>query len=503
MKSSNTASKLTAAAALLSLFGGAISPTRSAAQAGSFADPAFEKTWTRTDLLVQTRAVSRSWYWGPQANTGALSEDYAEGPGGKHLVQYFDKSRMEINNPNGDKNNPFYVTNGLLTRELISGNMQTGINRFELRWPAEIPVAGDTDVPRMVAPTYASFRGAVERVDATATGRIVNAMIFPTGSLDFEHGGPYYMNFDRFNVRNAYFEHVTQHNIPDVFWQFLNMSGPVVVNGQRSTARLSDPYFYVTGYPISDAYWTTVKIGAEPSVPVLIQAYERRVLTYVPSAPAGFKVQMGNVGQHYYDWRYRGAGKSPAVAGTCQQGNPVLGFGKLYNEQPLLKIQLGCQQAPEQRATVSRQSFESGEMIGIIGYDFYSGQNYENVFVLFRDGSAQTFRYSPSPVTPAAEQLGGFVSTHNFALTLSSNPDVQARLGRPTASVVVAVSGTQGGGGGITQNFEGGLMVYPHPDTRRIYVLFNNSGYAYEARGPHLTLTIVNRWAAYDDRFQP
>jgi Tol biopolymer transport system component len=37
---------------------------------------------------------------------------------------------------------------------------------------------------------------------------------------------------------------------------------------------------------------------------VLVQLFERRVLTYTPSNPAGFQVEMGNVGQHYYRWRY-------------------------------------------------------------------------------------------------------------------------------------------------------------------------------------------------------
>ena len=29
------------------------------------------------------------------------------------------------------------------------------------------------------------------------------------------------------------------------------------------------------------------------------------MLTYVPEQPDGFQVQMGNIGQHYYDWRYK------------------------------------------------------------------------------------------------------------------------------------------------------------------------------------------------------
>jgi hypothetical protein len=60
-----------------------------------FADPAFQRTWERTDTLVASGQVKRSYFWGPAPNSGPLQEDYAEGPGGKHLVQYFDKSRIQ------------------------------------------------------------------------------------------------------------------------------------------------------------------------------------------------------------------------------------------------------------------------------------------------------------------------------------------------------------------------------------------------------------------------
>src|SRR5205085_12057270 len=125
--------------------------------------------------------------------------------------------------------------------------------------------------------------------------------------------------------------------------------------------------------------------------PVLIQPFQRRVLTYVPSFPAGWRVQMGNIGQHYYDWRYKDAGKPPALTGACPAGYPALGFGKVYNEQLELKLVLGCQLAPEYRATVTKQTFERGEMIGVVNYDFYSGTYNEDLYALFNDGTAQTF----------------------------------------------------------------------------------------------------------------
>ena len=37
---------------------------------------------------------------------------------------------------------------------------------------------------------------------------------------------------------------------------------------------------------------------------MLIQLFQRRALTYTPSNSAAFQVEMGNIGQHYYVWRY-------------------------------------------------------------------------------------------------------------------------------------------------------------------------------------------------------
>jgi hypothetical protein len=37
---------------------------------------------------------------------------------------------------------------------------------------------------------------------------------------------------------------------------------------------------------------------------VMVQPFERRVLSYTPTNPALFRVERGNIGQHYYRWRY-------------------------------------------------------------------------------------------------------------------------------------------------------------------------------------------------------
>src|SRR5207253_10403603 len=135
------------------------------------------------------------------------------------------------------------------------------------------------------------------------------------------------------------------------------------------------PYFYATGYPIADAYWASVKIAGIANTAVLIQPYERRVLTYVPTAPEGWKVQMGNIEQHYYDWRYRDAGKPVAPQSSCQSV-PIRGFGKIWAENADVKSWLGCPYDRERAVTVAHQFFEHGEMLDIIDtYGYGPGGN--------------------------------------------------------------------------------------------------------------------------------
>ncbi len=312
----NLLSSVALAGLFLSLFGGSgavfAGIQASPLAANAFAHVEFEHTWDRTDLPVSLGQVVRSYYWGPAPDTGGLLEDYAEGPGGKRLVQYFDKSRMEINNPNGNPTDPFFVTNGLLTVELISGKMQVGNNSYVSRPPAQIPLASDTD--DLNAPTYVSFQGVSnttlgDHPSGDKTGQTATATINKAGQVG---NNPAMANFPGTNF--VYFDPTTHHNVPKAFWDFLNQSGPTYDpgNGQVVNGRLSDPWFYTTGLPISEPYWAKVKIANQPNQDVLIQAFERRVVTYVPSAPAAFQVQMSNIGQHYHQWRYS-SGPPPTV----------------------------------------------------------------------------------------------------------------------------------------------------------------------------------------------
>jgi hypothetical protein len=64
----------------------------------------------------------------------------------------------------------WFVTNGLLTVEMVAGRVQTGITTFEERSPSQLPVAGNPDRSfNPIAPGYASFRGVASYKDRDNT----------------------------------------------------------------------------------------------------------------------------------------------------------------------------------------------------------------------------------------------------------------------------------------------------------------------------------------------
>ena len=293
-----------------------------------YAHPAFLRVWDRTDHPVQLRQVSRTWFWGPGPDTPGLVEPYREGPAGMHLVQYFDKSRMEINNPAGDQTQPFFVTNGLLTVDLISGSIQVGDDTFAPFHPACIPMTGD--FLNDDAPTYAAFQKVsvdANRKDTHPAPNRVGQKVIET----IDRNGNTGTDQSKANVPGVeivHYEGQTRHNIPRVFWDFLNSSGPVHTDPTTHAVRneqLINPWFFASGLPISEPYWTRAPINGVMR-DVMIQAYERRALTYVPTNPPGWQVEMANIGQHYFDWRYRNFGYcpgAPVVTPTPPQPAPT------------------------------------------------------------------------------------------------------------------------------------------------------------------------------------
>ena len=73
---------------------------------------------------------------------------------------------MEVNDPHADPDGPYYVTNGLIVVEMVTGQVQIGEATFEPRPAAEIPVSGDGDDP-------AAFEGVRIRAGDGAGGHVI------------------------------------------------------------------------------------------------------------------------------------------------------------------------------------------------------------------------------------------------------------------------------------------------------------------------------------------
>ena len=262
---------------------------------------AYTRTWERTDKPVADLAVDRTWMWGPETFTGTILEPYAEGTQGEgdfgeRVVRYFDKSRMEITYQLGDPSDDWYVTNGLLVVELVTGRLQLGDREFEQLEPAEVNVAGDAGDPN--GPTYATF-GALLDAAPYAAGATITARLSRDGSLSNDPA------LAALGVTAAQLVDVPgiRHQNASPFWAFMNGSGPVYVAGELVNSPLFTSPFYATGLPITEAYWAEVEVGGVAQ-DVLIQCFERRCLTYTPGNPDGWQVEAGIVGRHYYTWRY-------------------------------------------------------------------------------------------------------------------------------------------------------------------------------------------------------
>lgn len=257
--------------------------------AGQFASPAFAQRWEGDE----TRAPN---FWGPLANArDGQQEPYVLanpcGPSdptmprpcdptpdsARRLVQYFDKGRMELNSGPGRGTT---ITSGLLVREMITGNVQLGDTSFMQRAPAELSVAGDPDT---AFPRYRDLGVGAPVSVTTPVGAQVQSVVGPNGATTATNLPP----DPAASVSQT--DSVTGRAIPRIFADFRTRMGVDVV-----------------GVAISEPFWAMVNIGGVPRL-VLIQAFERRVLTYNAANPPAFQVEFGNVGQHYYHWRYGGA----------------------------------------------------------------------------------------------------------------------------------------------------------------------------------------------------
>jgi hypothetical protein len=247
--------------------------------ASGFANPAFQAQWQTGEAVTQN-------FWGPlETAQNGQQEPYKEASGGQRLVQYFDKGRMELTNG--------AVTNGLLATEIIKGQIQVGDSTFQPLAPPNIAIAGDASNP---APTYAGLASqgaALLQPTSSTPGKLVLATIGADGSVgttDAAIPDP--------AVTIGGFDDATRHNVAQAFVDYRNKAGLSTI-----------------GFAISEPFRANVKVGGTAK-DVMVQIFERRALTYTASNPDAFKVEMGNIGQHYFQWRYASGAAPAADTGT-------------------------------------------------------------------------------------------------------------------------------------------------------------------------------------------
>jgi hypothetical protein len=441
------------------------------AQQVGFAVPAFLRVWERTDRPVAEGRVSRTWLWGPSPGV-SLEEPFREGPGGKHRVQYFDKARMEVNDPRADPAGPYYVTNGLLVVEMISGQMQTGVSQFETAGPNVEQVAGD---PGSDAPSYAALSNvaSVGTAPQHQAEPVRPGFVLPT--LYINRAGAVQRNLappivppgtplDAYTMKSAGYFPETGHNVAEVFWTYMQSRGPVYEKGAYSNAQLMN-WVSVMGYPITEPYWTTISVAGGKRL-VLFQAFQRRILTYSPGNPEGWKVEMGNVGAQYYNWRYG----QPPVPVVCERV-PLRGFGRVWAGNPSVQRGVGCplpyppfdKELPIQTA---HQRFEHGTMLWISRTTYLRETL---IYVFFADGTFQQFEDTWREGQPVSggesPPRGRYEPQRGFGKVWreGTGARVRERLGWALAP--------EAGGPGAYQRFERGEMYWT--DTvDNVYVLY-------------------------------
>jgi outer membrane protein assembly factor BamB len=296
----------------------------------TIANPLMKNKWLEQDRLVGTTGVTRPYTWGPSVPEAPVArlEPYSSSPGGQRQVQYFDKARMEINDPSNG-----IVTSGLAVKELVSGLRQDGDTTFTQLAPSKTQVAGDAVSVNPNAPVYASFNQVVtlggpdSRSKSSTPGATLSAYIAKDGTVTTITPPE--------SITVGAYESNTGHNIAKPFFDFMNQTGPTTdpISGttlQNQKIYTNDPTTNVFGLAISEPYWVSTKVAGVDRL-VLVQLFERRVLTYNPALTSS-KVEMGNLGQHYYQWRYvesQSGGTTTPPPTTPSGGSSNLNYSQL------------------------------------------------------------------------------------------------------------------------------------------------------------------------------
>ncbi|MEZ4569409.1 MAG: hypothetical protein R2849_03615 [Thermomicrobiales bacterium] len=288
-------------------------------------DPTIQSVWEMTDGQIVNGSVQRAWAFGPEPIAAAY-EYYPQSPTKFRNIVYYDKGRLDLLNPQSPTGSIWMVSGALLTTELLSGRIQLGEEEFVRREPADIALVGDLEQPDPVTYAVLARHSSVQLDDDTETepetgervesdrnlnqvGKEVTEILASDGTI---HPGAV---LDQ-GVRIVEYEDLLGHNVASPFAGWATDLGMPALN--------------ILGLPITEPYWINTEIDGIPTL-VLIQAFERRTLTYTPSNPEGWKVESGNVGLHYRLWRGLERPERPELARLAAEipfGEEIIGAAR-------------------------------------------------------------------------------------------------------------------------------------------------------------------------------
>ena len=236
-------------------------PTATVQAATSFAVPAFETAYRAGEAITPN-------FWGPLATaTEGATQRFN---GRDRTVQYFEKGRMEQTEGS--------VTFGLLATEMVTGRLQEGDTIFRAVPPARVAIAGDEDG----GPTYADIAVNRALLLSPVPNRVGNdiALTYRAGAFAAEPppSGP-----TRLSLTD--YDNATSHHTVRVFRDYRDRVG-----------------LGTLGYALSEPFAARLLVGGYDRA-VVVQVFERRVLTFTPENPPAFQVEMGNIGRHYFRWQ--------------------------------------------------------------------------------------------------------------------------------------------------------------------------------------------------------
>lgn len=225
----------------------------------AFNHPLFEQTWVENDQEVLDGTSALSWTWGPAYEPGRFVGQEDYVEAPNGVRTVQYFDKSRMEDNSYRSSGQWAVTNGLLVVELVTGRMQMGDNTFVQRAPSNTPVAGDPNQQNVL--TYADL-----------------AQQFNPGGYEWD---PVFTDF------------LAEHD-----------------------------GLYTVGLASSPPIETEVMVAGTLKT-VIVQAGQRRVLTYTEDNPTAFQVEWGNVGQHYFNWRYgdnNDGGTPPPPTDTPKHG---------------------------------------------------------------------------------------------------------------------------------------------------------------------------------------